>query len=273
MVAVVTDSAASLPNGLAAELGIEVVPMYLRLGQESLRDQGDPGPFYDRLRAQPVSASTASPSPGDFAEAFSRVPGEEVLCVTVSASVSAIHQTARLAADMVDKRVAVVDSGSASMAEGFVAVEAARSIRQGATLEEAAERAMAVVRRVRLLAALDTLDFLRRSGRVSWIASSAGTMLRIKPVFRFAGGRIEAVARPRTRRRALDRVAAEATGDIRGRRAHLAAVHADAEADARDLLERVSAETEVVERHVAGFTPAMGVHTGPGVVGLAYFCD
>jgi DegV family protein with EDD domain len=273
VVAVVTDSAASLPNGLAAELGIEVVPMYLRLGEESVRDEGDPGPFYDRLRAQPVSASTASPSPGDFAEAFSRVAGDEVLCVTVSASVSAIHQTARLAAEMVDKRVEVVDSGSASMAQGFVAVEAARSVRRGGTLEEAVQRAGDVARRVRLLAALDTLEFLRRSGRVGWVASSAGTMLRIKPVFRFSGGRIEAVARPRTRRRALDRLAVEAIHDVGGRRAHLAAVHADAEADARELLERVSAEAEVVESHVAGFTPAMGVHTGPGVVGLAYFCD
>lgn len=273
MVAVVTDSAASLPRELAAELGIAVVPIYLSLGGRSFADDPDPGPFYERLRRDPGVATTASPSPGDFVKAFERAPGHEVVCVTVSSSVSALHQTATLAAGMVGKRVEVVDSGTASMAEGFVAMESARAAAAGGSMEEVADRARAVSASVRLIAAIDTFEHLRRSGRVGWIASSAGTALQIKPVFRFSGGAIEAVARPRTRRRALDRLVVEAERDIGGRPVHLAAVHADAVADARTVLDRVGAGATVMEAHVAGFTAAMGAHTGPGVVGLAYFCE
>ncbi|MGH2723648.1 MAG: DegV family protein [Actinomycetota bacterium] len=273
MIAVVTDSAASLPRELAAELGIEVVPIYLRFGDESVKDEADPGGFYERLRAEPQAAATASPAPGDFVEAYERAGGDEIVCVTVSATVSGIYQTARLAADMIGKRVEVVDSGSASMAQGFVAMEAARAARAGAGVEEATARAADVAARSVLVAALDTFEYLRRSGRVTRLVSYAGTMLDIKPVFRFTGGSIDAVARPRTRRRALDRVVAEARSGIGARPVHLAAVHAAAEDDARRALERVSDGAQVVESHVAGFTPAMGVHTGPGVVGVAWFTD
>jgi DegV family protein with EDD domain len=273
MIAVVTDSAASLPRELAAELGIAVVPIYLRFGDESVKDEADTSGFYERLRAEPQAAATASPAPGDFVEAFERAPSEEVVCVTVSASVSGINQTARLAADMTGKRVEVVDSGSASMAQGFVAMEAARAGRRGATVEDVVARAGEVAGRSVLVAALNTFEHLRRSGRVNRLVSYAGTMLDIKPVFRLTGGSIDAVARPRTRRRALDRVAAEARSAIAGRPVHLAAVHAAAEDQAREMLERVAEGAKVVESHVAGFTPAMGVHTGPGVVGLAWFTD
>lgn len=250
-----------------------MVPIYLSLGGRSLADEADPGRFYERLRREPGVATTSSPPPGDFVEAFERAPADEVVCVTVASTVSALHQTATVAAGMTGKRVEVVDSGTASMAEGFVAMEAARAATSGASLEGVVDRARAVSEAVRLVAAIDTFEHLRRSGRVGWIASSAGTMLRIKPVFRVRGGRIESVGRPRTRRRALDRLVADARRDIGGRPVHLAAVHADAEREARDLLERVAAGSTVVEAHVAGFTAAMGIHTGPGVVGLAYFCD
>lgn len=273
MVAVVTDSAASLPSELAAELGIAVVPIYLSLGGRSFADEADPGPFYERLRREPGVATTASPSPGDFVEAFDRAPGDEVVCVTVSSEVSALHRTATVAAGMSAKRVEVLDSGTASMAEGFVAMEAARAAARGAPMDEVVARARTVSHAARLVAAIDTFEHLRRSGRVGWIASSAGAAFRIKPVFRFSGGRIERVAQPRTRRRALDRLVAEAERDIAGRPVHLAAVHAEAESDARTVLDRVAAGLDVVEAHVAGFTAAMGAHTGPGVVGLAYFCD
>jgi DegV family protein with EDD domain len=272
-VAVVTDSAASLPEGIPEELGISVVPIYLRFGDRTNPDDRGAGDFYERLRSSSEPVSTASPSPGDFRTAFEATGASEVVCVTIASSVSGIHRSASIGAEDASPHVEVVDSGAASMAQGFVAMEAARTAARGSNLAEVAQRAREVADRVQLVAAIETFEFLRRSGRVNRLASYAGTMLNIKPVFRMGGGSIDAVGRPRTRRRALEVLEQEARADIARRPVHLAAVHADAEEDAHELLARVSEGLEVTESHIASFTPAMGAHTGPGVVGLAWFCD
>jgi DegV family protein with EDD domain len=269
----VTDSAASLPPELAAELDITVVPISVRFGDRAMPDTEGPETFYARLRNTMERVTTSTPSPGDFATAFESTGAPAILCVTLSSSVSGIHQAAGIAANEVEADVEVVDSGTASMAQGLVALEAARAVREGADLAEAGRRARDVAGRSRLLAVIETFEYLRRSGRVNRLTSYAGTMLDIKPVFRMQGGAIEGVARPRTRRRALDRLVEEALRDIGGRPVHLAAVHADAEDDARRLLDRVADGLQVLEAHVAGFTPGIGAHTGPGAVGLAWFCE
>ena len=114
-----------------------------------------------------------------------------------------------------------------------------------------------------------TFAHLQRSGRVTRLQAYAATALDIKPVFAFRGGEPAAVARPRTRRRALDRVVAETTAAAAGRPVRLAAIHARAEAEARDVADRVEAEIPVVERYVVEVTPVVGVHVGPGLVGTA----
>jgi len=273
VIAVVTDSAASLPRELATELGIEVVPLYVRFGDEVHRDGEGGLDFYARLRGG-ETAGTAAPAPGDFLAAFERTGADQIVCVTVASSVSGAHVAASVAAgELKGGRVEVVDSLNASMGQGFVAMEAARAVARGASLGEAAARARDVAERVRLVATIDTFDFLRRSGRVGSLAAFAGSRLSIKPVFALARGEIGPVARPRTRARALERVAAEAVSFAAGRPVHLAAVHADAEPEARALLQRIESEVEVVESLIAEFTPAMGAHTGPGVVGVASFSD
>lgn len=272
-VAVVTDSAASLPPGIADELGIIVVPIHLRLGDRTIPGDERPERFYERLRDSTERASTASPAPGDFLNAFQRAGAGPLVCVTIASSVSGVHGSAVIAAGESAAQVEVVDSGAASMAQGFVAMEAARAAGRGADLSTTAARAREVAARSRLIAAVDTFEYLRRSGRVSRLVTYAGGMLNIKPVFRMQLGVIDAVARPRTRRRALDRMVEEAGREIADLPVHLAAVHADAEADARVLLERISQGREVVESHLAGLPPALGAHMGPGTVGLAWFCD
>lgn len=275
MVAVVTDSAANVPPDVAAELNIEVVPMYLKFGERSYRDGVDlvGSDFYERLQRDRELATTAAPSPGDFLEAFQRTGSDEIVCVTVAASVSFTHQAASMARDRSAGRVVVVDSGTASMGEGFVALAAARAARDGGTLDEVTSRAREVADRARLLASIDTFEFLRKSGRVGALQAYAATRLDIKPVFKFQHGQPGPVARPRTRGRALSRVVEEAVAEIAGRPVHLAGIHAAAEAEARDMMERVAAQANVVERFVSEFTPVMGAHTGPGVVGLAFYCD
>ena len=275
MVAVVADSAANLPGELARELGIEIVPMYLMFGDQVYRDGIDitPGDFYERLSRDRDLASTSVPSPGDYLQAFERTNQEEIVCVTVASTMSSSFQQASFAAKRFDGRVEVVDSRSASMAEGFVAIEAARAARGSASLDRVSERARQVAGRTRLLATVATFEFLRRSGRVTKLQAYAATMLDIKPVFAFEGGEAVPVARTRTRRRAIERIEHDTVGAAESGPLHLAVIHAKAHAEAQDLLQRVASSAKVVERVITEVTPVIGAHTGPGMVGTAFYRD
>jgi len=167
--------------------------------------------------------------------------------------------------------VQVLDSRTASMAEGFVAVEDARRALVGASLAEVADRAREVAARTRLLATVGTFEFLRRSGRVTKLQAYAATMLDIKPVFEFRNGDVVPVARTRTRRRALAHIAGDTLREAGTSSLHLAVIHAAAEQEARDLLDRIVASANVVERLVTEVTPVIGAHTGPGLVGTAFY--
>src|SRR6266542_1792084 len=275
MVGVVTDSAANLPEDLARELGIQVVPLYLRFGDAVYRDGIDltPRDFYERLVRGGEAASTAAPSPGDFQEAFERTGHDEVVCVTVNSSMSSSHQQATMAARSFAGRVAFVDSRSASMGEGFVALEAARRATAGGSLEEVEARANEVAERTLLFAMVDTFEFLRKSGRVTKLQAYAATMLDIKPVFGFRRGEVVPVARSRTRRRAVAKVLEETMRELGERPAHLAVIHAAAEDDATEIEKHLLDRANVVESFVLPVTPVIGAHTGPGLVGTAFYSD
>jgi DegV family protein with EDD domain len=159
------------------------------------------------------------------------------------------------------------------MGEGFVALAAARAAREGRSLDDVANRARAVADRVGVFGVIETFEYLRRSGRVSKLQAYAATMLDIKPVFRLVSGIIEPVARPRTMRKALARVADDVVEAVSGRPAHVAVFHAQAGDDARDLLDRVASRADVIESFVTPCTPAIGLHTGPGLVGVAFYAD
>lgn len=274
MVGVVTDSAANLPPHLLEGLPVRVVPLTLVLGEETYRDGQDMtlADFYRRLERGVELASTSAASPEAWLEGFEGVGTEEVVCVTVAASMSSNHHHAVLAAQRFPGRVEVVDSRSASMAEGFVALEAARLAARGASLEAVAARAREVADRTRLYATVETFEYLRRSGRVSKLQAYAATMLDIKPVFVFRGGEVAPVARARTRRKALARMVEECLSEVGDRPAHVAAVHAAAEEDALAALEAVAERANVVEQVVTEVTPVIGAHVGPGLVGLAFHC-
>ena len=249
--------------------------MYLKFGEAVYRDGVDltPADFYQRLVRDDQPASTSVPSPGDFLEAYRRAGQEEIVCVTVASSMSSSSQQAAFASERFSGRVEVVDSMTASMAEGFVAEEAARAAASGGTIEVVAARAREVAGRTRLLATVGTFEFLQRSGRVNKLQAYAATMLDIKPVFGFKNGEIAAVARTRTRRRAVDRILEDTVAEAVDRPVHLAVIHAAAEQEARDLLDRVAERTHVIERVIAAVTPVIGAHTGPGLLGTAFYCD
>jgi DegV family protein with EDD domain len=266
VVAVVTDSAANVPPDVADQLGIVVVPLQVRFGDEAHADGEVGGELYRRMAAGEV-ATTSAPSVGDWLAGIERAAADEIVCVTLAGALSATHHQAVLAAERSRARVEVVDSGTASMAEGFVAIEAARAAHAGGTVDETAERAREVAGRVRLMGAIESFEHLRRTGRVTRFQAYAATAMSIRPLFRLAGGEIEPAGRARTRARALEMLADQA---VAGDGAlHVGALHAAAEEDARALLERVRARAELVEEFLVPVTPVIGASAGPGLVGIA----
>jgi len=272
-IAVVTDSASNLPIEMVSEHGIFVVPMYLKFGESIYQDGVDipRGEFYAKLAREEVPVSTAAPSVGDYREAFERAlrDADGVVCITVASFVSVSYESARAAATEIGDRVRVVDSKSASMGEGWSALEAARLAGTGAGLDAVAARAEEIAERTQLAATINTFEYLRRSGRVHAVLAYAGTALNIKPVFALRGGKIEQLGRPRSRSRAIDRLLEETRPLAERGPLRCAVAHADVPDEAQALLSRITAELDCAETLLTEFTPLMGAHTGPGVLAIA----
>jgi DegV family protein with EDD domain len=280
--AVVTDSTACIPPALAAELEIEVVPVHLIFGGRTFVDSltDDTSEFYALLARSGDRPTTAAPSPGMFLQAVQRAlsRADAVLVITVSAQFSAMYDSARAALELARAEaphtdLRLLDSRNAAMAQGFVVLEAARAAARGAAIDDVLAVAETLVPRVRLLAMLDTLTYLSRSGRVPRVAAWAAGMLQVKPVVRFNASDIRLVARTRTRPRALDKMAELLARDCAGQRLHLAVHHANAPADAERLLAAARERCDIVESYVTEFTQVMGVHTGPGLVAYAWWSE
>jgi DegV family protein with EDD domain len=281
-VAIVTDSTACIPGEVAAALGIEIVPLHLIFGGRTFVDSltSDTSEFYELLRTSNERPTTAAPSPGMFIDAIARAArhADAILCITVSKQFSAMYDSARQAIEMAKAEspateIRLLDSRNAAMAQGFVVLEAARTAAAGASIDEVERRAEAMTSQVTLLAMLDTLSYLARGGRVPRVAAWAAGMLQVKPIVRFSASDIRLVARTRTRLRALDRMIELLAEMAAGRRLHLAVHHANAAADARYLLEGAERRLDLAETFLTEFTQVMGVHTGPGLVGLAWWAE
>jgi DegV family protein with EDD domain len=274
-VGVVTDSAANLPGELVDQHRITVVPMTLKFGDRVYLDGIDipKGTFYPQLVEQKVPVSTSAPSIGDFTSAYERAlsSADAAVCVVVASFLSATFDAASAAARAFEGRIVVVDSRSASLGEGFSALEAARAADAGEDLESVAARAREVAGRTTLVATINTFEFLRRSGRVNVVLAYAGTALNIKPVFGFRHGKLEQLGRPRTRSAAIGKLVDEARAAAAHGPLHLGVVHADCADEAQGLLDRITAELPAAESIISEFTPLMGSHTGPGLLGVAFW--
>lgn len=278
-VAIVADSAASMPPGTALSDGLHLVPLQVTLDGETYLDGVDlaPSDLYRRLRLRPEPPLTSAPSPAGFLEAF-RLAGASarpVLCLTVAARFSASFDSATTAAREARERdgieVSVLDTQTAAGGEGLVVLEAWRAARSGATVQQTMEAARRVVSSVRLLAFPDTLYYLWRGGRVRRIAYHGTSLLRIKPLFELDRGEVRPVARPRTQRRAVLRLVELMRQRVGDRAVHAAVMHADAADAGRDLEHRVRAAFACEEVYTTEFSAAMGAHIGPGLLGVAFW--
>jgi DegV family protein with EDD domain len=280
-VAIVTDSAAALPEELVADLGIGVVPLRLRVGDEDMSDGELP---LDELMAMPAeTVTTSGATPSAFLEAIDEArarPGPEhvdsVLVLTIAASMSSTFEAARLAAEQGGEEipVRVLDTRTAAGAEGLVVVHAAEVARGGADLDQVEAAARTAVGEVRLAATVDSLDRLIASGRVSGIAGRAGRRMNVNPMFEFRDGSVHASRPAFTRDAALDRILARwRRSRVPDAKLHVAALHALDHEAGEQLLKRVIAETEPATAFVGSFSSVMVAHTGGGLVGLAWWWE
>lgn len=274
-ISVVTDSTAYLPAGLAAELGVAVVPLYVIMGGTSGEEGLDitPAQLADALRERHLRVSTSRPTPSAFAQVYAQCldsGAAGVVSIHLSRELSGTWDAARLAADQVDSdRVKVIDSRSTGMGLGFAVLAAAERARAGAGLDEVFQSGQATAAATITLFYVDTLDFLRRGGRIGAAAAALGTALAVKPLLHVVDGRIVALDKVRTASKAIARlidIAVERAGvrpvDVAVQ--HLAAWER-AEHVAASLRERLPQLRRMYTSEVGA---VVGAHAGPGLIGV-----
>ena len=270
-VRVVADTASDLTPAMVAEHGIDLVPLTVRFGAEEFADLS-PADFWSRLATSSTLPETAAPSPGAFEEAYRKAAAdgaEGVVCVTISSALSATYEAARLAAESVADTVAVrvIDSRAVSMAEGTVAIVAAELAAAGRSLDDVAAGAEAMVPRTRTFAALDTLDNLRKGGRIGAAQALLGSMLSIKPIIEVAGGKVEPESKQRTRGKSLRYLADKVSQAAPVER--LTVLHGGAP-DVDTLLDLLAAVCPRDQIAVADVGAVIGTHAGPRVIGVTF---
>jgi DegV family protein with EDD domain len=282
-VAVVTESTACLPSELAARYGIGVLPIPFSLGDETFLDGVDltPAQFYERLARSPAAPRTSPPSPGEYLRAWQAAArdGADVVSVSVDGKLSTLQRSARLALELAEeslpgRRVRVVDSLSAGMGQGFVALAAGRAAAAGASLDEAVAAAERVAHAMRLIVTLDTLEYLARASRIPQVAAFIGGMLAIKPLVLIGEGDIHLLGRVRTRRRSIEQLFERLRVEVpAGARLHAAIQHARCEDEAAAFEARVRDAFDCAELYTTEFTPIMGGYCGPGLLGVAFYSE
>ena len=270
---IVTDSAASLPQEIIDRFGVVVVPLSLVIGGVLYADgELDPDEVLRRIHAEPVT--TSAPSPGDFVKAVDESERERgVLILTVASKMSAAYSAASNASRYFDPGVVrVVDTGTAAGAQGLVVQEAAERAAEGASLDEVVAVAEQLSARVRLIASVEDLDYLARSGRVPNLAARAGKSLSLRPLFEFSRGQVKpmrpAVGDRGVVGRLLDSVAG---GRQDGGRLHAAVLHAHAASLAEEIHRRIAEMDPDAAMFEAPFSSVMVAHTGPGLIGVAWW--
>lgn len=276
-IALVTDSTANIPPELAKQYPIEVVPLQVIWGSESLRDGIDitPQEFYTRLKNSKVMPSTSQPSPAAFKEVYDRLlnEGYEILSVNIASKLSGTVDSAVQAKNMLPGRpIEVVDSDTTAMALGYQVLLAARAAAEGASLSECKALVEKTTPHVGALFAVSTLEFLHRGGRIGGAAAFLGTTLGLKPILELRAGHIEAVERIRTMSKAVDRLLDLMEDKIGRSTVRLSSLHADAPEQADILMEKLQKRfgSQIAEIVKSEISPVLGTHAGPGTVGIAY---
>ena len=272
-VKIVTDSTADLPVLLAQELGITVVPVYVRFGQKVYRDRVDISEteFYQKLVESPVHPTTSQPSPADFADVYKKLSREadEIVSIQVTSKLSGTYNSALQGRELAEMGhpIEVVDSLSISMGLGLIAIAAAKAAMAGESLQAVMEEIRQCIPCIRLLGVFDTLKYLLLGGRIGRAKALLGSVLNVKPLLTMRQGELLPAGLARTRSKGIDRLFDLVKNALNIQ--ELAIVHSTTPDEAGSLKERVASIFDRERIHIARLGPALGVHGGPGALILA----
>lgn len=275
---VVTDSGSDLPLEIRERLGISVVPLTVQFGDEIFRDGEEitTSEFFAKLTEGDGIPSTCQPSPADFVRVYESIaePGDTIISVHLSSKMSGTYQSAVLAASMLNSGITVktVDTRSASLGIGLVAMAAAASVQAGQTVDEALAAAQHVIDLLQVYFVVDTLEYLKKNGRIALASALVGTLLNIKPVLTLEDGQVAPFEKIRGKAKALRRLrelVAEMQTEYPGQKFQVGISNSECLEDAEKLAMQLKAELPVLSDVVIGqIGPTIGVHTGPGTVAL-----
>jgi DegV family protein with EDD domain len=275
-VRIVTDSSCDLTAEQAAELGVEVVPLSIRFGDEEFTDRVEltVDEFYRRLETSATLPETAAPAPGAFEQAFKRAAGEgadSVVCITISSDLSATIQSAQNAARAMEGQldVRVIDSHSITLGLGSQVLVAAQAANGGRSADEVVALVESMARRTHVLGALDTLENLKKGGRIGNAQALLGNLLSIKPLLDISTGKVEEAGKARTRKKALQWLAQQVLAQPAVE--HLCVCHGNAPAEeVEELLTQLEARYPRRDIHVGIIGAVIGTHGGPRVMGVTW---
>ncbi|HEY50454.1 MAG TPA: DegV family protein [Dehalococcoidia bacterium] len=271
-VKIVTDSLSDITDDLAQELGITVVPLYVRFGEEVYRDRVEmtTEEFYRRLVQGDIFPTTTQPPPGDFVDVYKKLAKEtdEILVVTVSSMLSGTYQSALQAKDRIDEkcRIEVIDSRKVAMGLGLIVMAAAKTAGAGANLDELADCVRKAIPRSHLVIYFDTLKYLAKGGRIGKAQGLMGAMLSIKPILTIKDGEMAPLTRVRSPAAGLDYLYNFVPGFSKIEA--LAVEHATTPDEADELVERLSAIFPKEQIYRAIVSPVLGTHAGPNALAL-----
>ena len=276
-VAIITDSTAYLPQNLVEEFNITVLPLVVIWDEETLRDNIDISPevFYQRLQTSDTMPSTSQATIKAFADAFQQLHGEgyDIFTVVISSALSGTLDSAIQAKKMVpDANIELFDSQTSSLPLAYIALSAARAAKRGASLEEVKKIAETVKEHNGVYFAVDTLEFLHRGGRIGGASRFLGTALGLKPILYLNEGKVEALEKVRTSKKAQARLISLLEEQLEGKSPinMIGVLKAAADKAAEGLIEEIKKRFNPDELMVADLSPVIGTHIGPGATGVAY---
>lgn len=280
-VAIVTDSTASIPESMLAELNVHTVAYYIHRGSEVLRDlvtiQRDE--FLRWMMTATELPTTASPGPGDYLASYRTLIGRglrNILSIHMTANGSGAYQAASIARDTLrdespETRIEVVDTRNVSLCQGWMVIEAARAALAGLSLEQILARVRQMIPVTQMIQTADTLKYLYMGGRIGKAQQLLGSLLRIKPLIGMKDGIIVALGKAHSRLQAYTAMADMVAEAVGKGKAKVAYVHAGARQEVEKIKELVESKVDVVESFFAELSPALAVHTGPGTAGLCFY--
>jgi DegV family protein with EDD domain len=278
-IAILTDSSAYLPPDLVERHGIHVIPQKIHWGEETFVDGVNitPVEFYTRLAINPALPTTSQPSMHDFLRVFDGLASryEGILVPLISSGISGTVASAQAAAAEFTKvTVEVVDTHSTSAGLALVVLAAARAVEQGCSLPEVTQIVRDVVQKLHLFFAVDTLKYLHKGGRIGGASRYLGSALSIKPIlFLDKEGKIDALERVRTKKKALARLVELAEEKAGSKPVHVGVLHANVPEEAAEFQTRLAERLNCVELYTFELSPVISTHVGPGTIGLALYIE